>query len=1333
VKDVLQAYLKRLTNLSGNNRSLLLHRLIKEQFMDLNDLAYLDGQPAWRIMDEVLSRKSEVKLAPFSDPRDPNSNKKALRLKRLFQKEEFIFQESGARDLYIGWPFVTGKFNDDTLVRAPLCFFPVSLNQAENHWVLQTKNEVNISFNKSLLLAFSHFNQIDIPQELVEFTFDDFERDGTSFRNLLYETLSNSVLKLRFSRSFYADDLSEFKPSNRKMLEESFDTGQLEVSMEAVLGIFPQADSYLVPDYDKMIEDDRWQDLDAFFSDKGFNTEPAKAKVDLSHHFLNRLKEEESYTPLAIDAHQENALNAVKKGNSLVVQGPPGTGKSQLIGNLVADFIARGKKVLVVSQKRAALDVVYQRLKEIELQDFLALVHDFKADRAEVYQKLARQIDRIQDYSRSNANLDSVQLDRKFIKASHAIEAAVEELDEYKEALFSDKECGLSVKELYLTSDPEQEYLINLTQEYAGFDFNDIEGFLKKLRLYIQYAKQLDKEGHPWSERVSFHSFSVKDLNSILQVLDDIPKEAKRLVNGIAQIVTEKATYQDVRTISENLDKLKEFNSFLKNKDIYALFKPMVPFPKKEVELLWLKNSRLLINSCYEGEGVEQHLASSDIGDIQLLLKQRLDAKGSVLKSLRWNFSKQKTRLARLLVANQLRDDKEGLQKLTIRLDNRINLEHQLTKLRSVGWIKETPLSADQSVLNHWLDQLAMAIEAKQRFSSFANFREYFNLHQLTAKELREKISSIHDLLLDLPKKRSLWNKYVLPRQIDLLLIDEDYRKGLKRSLKKDFDLLCELDQLKAKCSDEERSVLKKIDSFLSLASKDILYLFDNSLRLAWIDHMENKYPILRAVSTLKFDSLVSDLQEALVSKQEASQQILLQRVREMTYEDIEFNRLNNRVTYRDLEHQVNKKRQLWPLRRILSSFNEEVFKLLPCWLASPETVSTLFPLEALFDLVIFDEASQCFAEKGLPAICRGRQVVIAGDEKQLKPFDLYRVNWEDQTEKMALEVDSLLGLAQKYLMQVQLKGHYRSQSLDLIQFSNQHFYDNKLKMLPSFQRVNENEPAITYRRVEGIWHEQSNLVEAQEVLRIVQSEQRSKRNLSIGIVTFNAKQQLLISDLLDKELKEVPENLFVKNIENVQGDERDLIIFSVAYAHDINGQLRAQFGSLNQLGGENRLNVAITRARKKVVLVTSIEPEALQVRDSKHLGPKLLKSYLTYAFRVSNKEWSFPKDEKAQRGTDWYLKNKIQDWEKDLPVKFSNESIYADVAVKRRGKFIAVLRTDDDQFYQSVSSKEMFAYEPALYESKGWPYRLIHSRRFWAQKKAMKEKLVQFLEGQLV
>jgi superfamily I DNA and/or RNA helicase len=172
------------------------------------------------------------------------------------------------------------------------------------------------------------------------------------------------------------------------------------------------------------------------------------------------------------------------------------------------------------------------------------------------------------------------------------------------------------------------------------------------------------------------------------------------------------------------------------------------------------------------------------------------------------------------------------------------------------------------------------------------------------------------------------------------------------------------------------------------------------------------------------------------------------------------------------LKHQVSKKRKIWSIRKLIAELSDEVFNLIPCWLASPETVSAIFPLTThnlaiseknstgyhpvMFDLVIFDEASQCYAEQGIPSIFRGKQTVIAGDSKQLQPSDLYRIRFDEDEDIPALEVDSFLDLGCQFLPQMQLRGHYRSRSLDLIDFSNQHFYKNSLQLLPRFEDMND-------------------------------------------------------------------------------------------------------------------------------------------------------------------------------------------------------------------------------------------------------------------------------------
>src|SRR5690349_16138037 len=239
----------------------------------------------------------------------------------------------------------------------------------------------------------------------------------------------------------------------------------------------------------------------------------------------------------------------------------------------------------------------------------------------------------------------------------------------------------------------------------------------------------------------------------------------------------------------------------------------------------------------------------------------------------------------------------------------------------------------------------------------------------------------------------------------------------------------------------------------------------------------------------------------------------------------------------------------------------------MPCWMVSPEAASAIFPMTEVFDIVIFDEASQCFAERGIPAMYRGRQLVVAGDDMQLKPNELYQTRWEDEDgDHPDLEVDSLLDLAKRYLPTVHLQGHYRSKSLELIDFSNRHFYEGRLQLLPDRNVLNRQEPAIEYQQVDGIWEDNTNMKEAEAVVERLVSLLTADADKEIGVVTFNSPQQNLILDLVEERFAKdglaIPPSLFVKNIENVQGDEKDIIIFSVGYAPDKRKKMNMQFGS---------------------------------------------------------------------------------------------------------------------------------------------------------------------------
>jgi hypothetical protein len=584
-----------------------------------------------------------------------------------------------------------------------------------------------------------------------------------------------------------------------------------------------------------------------------------------------------------------------------------------------------------------------------------------------------------------------------------------------------------------------------------------------------------------------------------------------------------------------------------------------------------------------------------------------------------------------------------------------------------------------------------------------------------------------------------MWLEHLTPYQLRNLVHEPALEKDYLKTLRRDFESLCDFDRLKENLQAHERTVINRLQEAVGLDVAKQEELLQNSLRLAWIEHIETKFPDLRSVSSRKMQEQQQEMARLVDEKQRLSHAILLLRARERVYERVEYNRLNNRITYRDLYHQATKKKKIWSLRKVITDFQEELLNLMPCWMASPESVSAIFPMQEIFDLVIFDEASQCFAERGIPAMYRGKQVLIAGDDMQLKPNELYQIRWEEESEEPDLEVESLLGLGERYLPTVHLQGHYRSRSVDLIDFSNRHFYEGRLQLLPDRKILNQNQPGIEYLKVDGVWENHTNPVEASIIVERVIELTRRHPEKEIGIVTFNAPQQTLIMDMLEEIFSgsgmTIPPTLFVKNIENVQGDEKDIIIFSVGYAYDKKKKFNMQFGSLSMVGGENRLNVAVTRAREKIILVCSIEPEDLQTDDVKNEGPRLLKKYLEFAREVHQHRFEPKLTPTVKQQSSWYLNSRIKKWgeEKFGKLQFELDSMpLADVYVKDNGNYLGIVRTDDAHYLSSLSVKDSFAYVPALFEEKNWESTFIFSRNLWHDPEKVEDDLLRFIGSKM-
>jgi KaiC/GvpD/RAD55 family RecA-like ATPase/very-short-patch-repair endonuclease len=362
---------------------------------------------------------------------------------------------------------------------------------------------------------------------------------------------------------------------------------------------------------------------------------------------------------------------------------------------------------------------------------------------------------------------------------------------------------------------------------------------------------------------------------------------------------------------------------------------------------------------------------------------------------------------------------------------------------------------------------------------------------------------------------------------------------------------------------------------------------------------------------------------------------------------------LSNTKRIMDLKRVLESSRKL-SVKAFIDTFQVELMNHIRVWMMTPEVVSAIIPLVyGMFDLVIFDEASQMYVEKGIPAIYRAKKVVIAGDTKQLRPSSLGIGRLEDDDEfyeedvlkDISMDAKSLLDLARYRYKETILNYHYRSVYEELISFSNHAFYDGKLIVSPN-QKQSER-PPIEYIHVkDGIFENRRNKQEAKKVIQLLRKILKERQNNeTIGVITFNSTQRDEIENQIDEELfkrgkyqrmfeqelfrKDDGEDtsLFVKNIENVQGDERDIIIFSMGYARDVDGYIRRRFGWLNNDGGQNRLNVAISRAKKKIYFVSSLFPEELKVEDLKSKGPRLLKEYMRYCYYVSHKKHDMAKE----------------------------------------------------------------------------------------------------------
>ena len=440
------------------------------------------------------------------------------------------------------------------------------------------------------------------------------------------------------------------------------------------------------------------------------------------------------------------------------------------------------------------------------------------------------------------------------------------------------------------------------------------------------------------------------------------------------------------------------------------------------------------------------------------------------------------------------------------------------------------------------------------------------------------------------------------------------------------------------------RFALRNLDLFFnrlieqSISAVDLGNVFRKSVYQEWINNLYNEDQKLGKFRRENHEQLIADFRKLDQDLIHLTSSMVIEAANSRKPKDILIQAADTEANI--LLKEAAKKRRLMPIRILMQKIPNLLVKLKPCLLMSPISVSQFLPPDSKFDLVLFDEASQLVPEDAVGAIYRGKTLVVAGDNKQLPPTSFFQKNiiadldWDELNDDDVEVFDSILDECLGIGLPVKtLRWHYRSKHEDLIAFSNHRFYDDTMITFPAAINQTENLGVKLFYVQDGVYDragKRNNPKEAEKIADLVFEHFKRFPKKTLGVVTFSIAQMDAVEEAIDSRLKEQPdlepffkedrlEGFFVKNLENVQGDERDVIFFSVGYGFDQQGQMAMNFGPLNKPGGERRLNVAVTRAREKVVLITSIRASDIN-KDSRALGLQTLRAYLDYAeYRTRN------------------------------------------------------------------------------------------------------------------
>lgn len=1086
-------------------------------------------------------------------------------------------------------------------------------------------------------------------------------------------------------------------------------------------------------------------------------------------HERRQLPVEEQYAVVPADPSQLGAIAQARLGGSYIIQGPPGTGKSQTITNLIADYVARGKRVLFVCEKRAAIDVVYHRLKQHDLDQISCLIHDSQADKKDFIQDLkntyeswisdgpgdaaaerARCLDELRgqyqglglltetmNSAGAGANLTLSQLIRRSVElgdsAPKLSPAETEGLPEHsafaahRELLVRAAEALETVgAEPILAKHPAR--LLSqgvLTSERPIDTLTRGLGAVNSRLTTLERRDQHDKLGMPMRDLFTRVAFAVRVrplIEAGLVALIDasssayqrLTKQLKRLgkrANALAAAREKAASWREPLSLSElpaAMDLARRFSGMF--------FRFLFPS-------FW--RLRRVLRRRYD-------FAAAALAPTYVQVLEQLQAQYDAAEDV----EEFESELADDLGVEEL----APIQELVEGLHSEAPASEAERKLRA-----EMIADGGEREARDLLAAAGDVSSLRESLDAILQDYESLELTKLAAEmqALEGSIPVIPDLVavlqeLNTAPERVRAAAKTLPLTVDALEAAVcgkaigDTLRGRRDVANFDAETL----------ASARRTLAAQHRSWRELNSKAII----ESCKQRFANHVR-----------------ITQTPAAGLTQEEKAQKKVYAPGR------------------RELEHEFGKVMRFKSIRDLMTNRTGDVIRdLKPVWLMSPLSVADTLPCTAeFFDVVIFDEASQIPLEDAVPAIYRAEQCIVVGDQMQLPPTSFFassrdddedRVTFEEGEENIEyeLDADSLLSHSARSLPSTMLEWHYRSRDEALIRFCNGAFYGGRLLTIPTPQSQNARgeiktstaddgkkgaeealSRAVSFHRLEhSPYQNRRNQKEAQYIAEMVREILARKTGLSLGIVAFSEAQQdeieralnALASEdgafrtALDTEFEREEDDqfcgLFVKNLENVQGDERDMIILSVCYAPDPKGRMVMNFGPINKNGGEKRLNVIFSRAKQRMAVVSSID--YTQITNEYNDGANTLRSYLRYAAAASRGDSDEVRSVLAGMSATGGIQaapvehDPVKDalaaalsargFEIELDVGSSRFRCDIVVRAKAEGRSAVAVLVDTNDFYANGTDDERFRLRPGILGAFGWQVETVLAKD-WLQK----------------